>query len=360
MTAAISNLPAGRRSATTNYDPIPGLAEDGIEVSAIVEVDPAVGTVTVDLTDNIDCLPCGINLSEACARTSALIGVFNSIEHTVPRNAGSFRRVDIRLRDGCIVGVPRHPTSTSAATTNLADRTVGAVQLALSQLGDGIGMAEFGPVIPSAGAVISGQDPRSGQTFVNQIFLMLTGGAATPHANGWLTAAHAGNNGMLFFDSIEVDELRYPILVRERRMAPDSEGAGRTTGAQSAHVEFGPITGCELHVIYGADGAVNPAQGARGGQAGSVCRHELRGSDGSVSVAPSGGELILRDGESVRCWTTSGGGYGDPRLRPVDEVLHDVAEGLITPDRAAAVYGVVVTAAGALDARATELARASA
>ena len=38
-----------------------------------------------------------------------------------------------------------------------------------------------------------------------------------------------------------------------------------------------------------------------------------------------------------------GGGYGDPRLRPVPKVLHDVLEGLVTPEAARAVYGVAIT-----------------
>ena len=45
------------------------------------------------LRDNADCLPCGLNLSEATARTAAMIGVFNGIAATVPPNAGSFRQL---------------------------------------------------------------------------------------------------------------------------------------------------------------------------------------------------------------------------------------------------------------------------
>ena len=79
--------------------------------------DPAAARIEVDLRDNPDCLPCGLNLSEACSRTAAMVGIFNSIDHTVPKNAGSFRRIEVLLRENCIVGIPRHPTSTSVATT---------------------------------------------------------------------------------------------------------------------------------------------------------------------------------------------------------------------------------------------------
>ena len=36
--------------------------------------------------------------------------------------------IDVRLREGWVVGIPRHPMSCSVATTNLADRLVNAVQ----------------------------------------------------------------------------------------------------------------------------------------------------------------------------------------------------------------------------------------
>ena len=49
--------------------------------------------IEVDLSDNLDCLPCGLNLSEATARTAAMIGIFNGIGASVPPNAGSFRRI---------------------------------------------------------------------------------------------------------------------------------------------------------------------------------------------------------------------------------------------------------------------------
>jgi N-methylhydantoinase B len=49
--------------------------------------------IRVDLTDNPDQMACGLNVSEACTRTSAMIAIFNSVDPTVPKNAGSFRRI---------------------------------------------------------------------------------------------------------------------------------------------------------------------------------------------------------------------------------------------------------------------------
>ena len=54
-----------------------------------------------------------------------------------------------------------------------------------------------------------------------------------------------------------------------------------------------------------------------------------------------------------------GGGYGDPLLRSPDQVARDLAQGTISAQTAAEVYGVVLTASGGVDEAATESRRAS-
>ncbi len=308
--------------------------------------------IEIDLRDNPDCLPCGLNLSEACARTSAMVGVFNSIELTVPKNAGAFRRLRIHLREGCIVGIPRHPTSCSVATTNVADRVANAVQCALAEIADGIGMAECGAVLPASTGVISGRDAVSGEPFVNQIFLGVTGGAGAPTTDGWLTICHVGNAGLCYQDSIELDEMRQPLIVRERRLLADTEGPGRTRGSPSLRVEFGPSAG-ELEIAYVSDGTVNAARGTRGGGTGGAARESKRSRNGDLTALPSSGQVSLIAGETVVSVTCGGGGYGEPASRDVELVRRDVAEGWITPARAHDVYRVALHPNGTLDAATT-------
>lgn len=339
MIDAIGKLPSGRVSATSTHDPIPGTPPEGITIKAEVEVDAATGMIVVDLTDNMDSLPCGLNLSEACARTSALIGVFNSIDHSVPKNAGAFRRVDVRLREGSVCGVPIHPTSCSAATTNLADRVCAATQSAIAQVADGFGMAEVGAGLSPASGVISGHDPRTGKSFINQLFLGATGGGATAHNDAWMTYLHAGNGGLCFIDSVELDELCQPILVESRRLLKDTEGPGRQRGAPSLEVTFGPV-GCDVDVAFVSDGTINGPTGVRGGGSGGQSRQYLRKADGSLVETEQVKVQRVSAGEAIISITCGGGGYGDPRERDPAKVRHDVAEGWISPERAAEIYGV--------------------
>ena len=218
-----------------------------------------------------------------------------------------------------------------------------AVQRGLSELGDGIGLAEAGGVIPAAAGVVSGRDPRSGnEPFVNQIFMVITGGAGTPWTDGWLTIFHAGGAGMLRRDSVEIAELRHPMIVEVQRLEPDSEGAGRYRGAPGAYVEYGPA-GTSMTVAYGADGVENPALGARGGLAGGGSKHFKRERDGRLTELPPQAFVELADGERIVSITAGGGGYGPPQERDPERVRHDVAEGWVTPERAREVYRVAVT-----------------
>ena len=53
--------------------------------------------------------------------------------------------------------------------------------------------------------------------------------------------------------------------------------------------------------------------------------------------------LEVNEGDVIRIHTGSGGGYGDPRRRPRDQVLEDVTNGLVTAEQARSAYGIEVT-----------------
>jgi N-methylhydantoinase B len=338
MASAIHQLPAGRVTSTTAHDPfaeIPG----GISLSVSIEVKPADGRVVVDLTQNPDCLPCGMNLSESTSRNAALIGVFNSLGREVPANEGSFRRVDVMLRENCVVGIPRHPASCSIP--GLADRLINAIQRSFAELGDGFGLAEGGLIMPPTLGVISGTDPVTNESFIDQLILpSFTGGPGAPEADGWLMVGAVVTGGMMLRDSVEIDELRHPIRIWRQSIIPDSEGAGRYRGAPGAYCEFGPV-GTSIDVMYASDGNELPAQGARGGGAGACARQFISRSSGKLEEVRSEG-VHLQDGETIVSYSCGGGGYGEPRERDRVRVRIDVVEGWITPERARAAYGVDV------------------
>jgi len=356
MRSAIRELPAGTVTMSSRHDPFPGAPEDGVPVNVSLRIEPEDARIVVDLRDNLDNLPFGLNTTQATAESACLIGVFNSIP-PVPRNAGSFGRVKILLKEGCIVGIPRHPCSCSIATAGLADHVANALVAAFAQLADGYGMAEVGRCNPPALAVISGIAPATGEPYINQVFFAATGGAAMATQDAWLTTIHIGNAGVCAMDSIELDELNFPLICQERRLAPDTAGPGRQRGAPGFWVEYGPTVN-RMHCVYNSDGSIYPARGVRGGGNGALAAQYKRQRDGTLEPLPIAASIALEPGETCVSLCAAGGGYGSPQERPLAAVRKDLEEGWITPEHAASVYGLVFYDDGTIDESATAARRA--
>jgi N-methylhydantoinase B len=340
MEAVLAKMPAGTLRGRTVHDPFPGTSENGLELQVAIAIDPAEGRVVLDLTDNPDNQPCGLNQTEATAGGATIAGFAGALPEQVPINAGAFRRIEVRLREGSVAGIPEFPHSCSCATTNIADRIVSMVQSALSDVDDGFGAAEgAGGQAPGKG-VIAGTDERTGARFVNQLIIGGVGGGATPFVDGWPTHQRPSAGALIYHDSAEVDEMRYPILVHARELVRDSGGAGRRRGGNSTRVvlepRFRPLT-----VSYALEGLVNPARGVRGGVDGMPPSAELE-VDGRVSPLPPIANLELRPGERIVSVPGGGGGYGDPFERDPEAVLDDVREGRISAEAAEVEYGVVL------------------
>ena len=363
MVDAIKKMPGGKLSNTTTYDPLPPVLPNGLPIRVDVAVDPAAGYIDVDLTHNPDNMDFGLNESLACATSNAMCGVFNCMDPDVPHNAGSFSRVRVHLREGCITGIPKFPHSCSMATTNIGDRIVNVTQSAFAAIGDGHGLAEGAIGMGAGAAVISGIDWRRDGPFINQEWLITNGGPATPETDGWLNYGLPVAAGLMYRGSVEVDESKYPILVKHLRVIPGGGGAGRMRGAPGSEIVYGPRRD-PMTIVVSCDGQVHPPQGVRGGQAGPAAATFKVGIDGREEKLPGVVEVRLEAGEWIRGVDAGGGGYGNPLERDPRRVLRDVSERWETAARAYEVYGVVLTGSAdddslAIDEAATDARRKS-
>jgi N-methylhydantoinase B len=354
-------MPATSLVGEGRHDPYPGLP-DGIPLKVGIEIDPEAARVVLDLRDNPDNYPGGLNESRACATNNVVAGLFNSIDPDVPHNAGSYRRVEVLLREGCVAGIPKFPHSCSMATTNVADRLISITQAAFAELGEGFGLAEGAMGMGPCFAVVSGEDPRLDHApYVNQLFIGAAGGPGGPVADGWPTYMIPVIASLLYLDSVEVDEQKYPIYVEERRLLADSEGAGRHRGAPGCQVTYGPV-GEPMTAAYTVEAHFNPPRGVRGGQPGSRSDGWKLDAEGRRIEIPKADAIVVTPGERIVAVTAGGGGYGEPFEREPEAVRSDVLEGWITEGRAEEVYGVVLQhgADRAVDADATAKARGTA
>lgn len=363
MAESISRLPKARLVNKGRSDPLQGILPDGLELTVIVEIDPDEGRIHVDLSDNPPCVDVGLNTSLGAA-TSAVVGaIFNALEKDIPRNAGSFRRLSFTYAENSVVGAPVFPHSCSMGTTNVSERLVNITQSAFAQLGDGHGLSEGGTGLGAGMAVISGRDARrGGAPFVNRMMLSTNGGPASPVADGWVNYAIPVIAGLMYRDSVEVDELKHPLRVRSLELVQDSSGAGRQRGAPAQQIELEP-TGNDITAVISCDGQHAPPRGVVGGLPGTPGATWLVGGNGEAERLPNVVQVTLKRGQALRGRDSAGGGYGDPLARDPARVLHDVLEGWESREKARDVYGVVFTGAIedetlAVDTAATEALRA--
>jgi N-methylhydantoinase B len=152
---------------------------------------------------------------------------------------------------------------------------------------------------------------------------------------------------------VEVLEAEAPVVVRRFSLAPDSEGPGRFRGGFGVAYELEIRHPSAVVVMRGKDRQRFCAWGAGGGHAGTTSGNT--GTRRGATPHDIGKRTVYRPelGEVIRLWGGGGGGFGDPFERDPEMVAADVAAGLVSPERASEVYGVALSASGALDAATT-------
>jgi N-methylhydantoinase B len=145
----------------------------------------------------------------------------------------------------------------------------------------------------------------------------------------------------MYFDSIEVDEQRFPIIIEKLEIVSDSGGAGKWRGSPASEVRFrarhDPVS-----FAYSADGYLNPARGVAGGLTAKRCEvWKSKGKDEKV-ILPKMSQEILQPGEILGSECCGGGGFGNPFDRDPEKVRWDAREGFISLEKAREIYGVVL------------------
>jgi len=251
------------------------------------------GRIHVDLSDNPPCVDVGLNTSLGSATSAVVVAIFNALDKDIPRNAGSFRRLSFTYDENSVVGAPVFPHSCSMGTTNVSERLVNITQSAFAQLGDGHGLSEGGTGLGAGMAVISGRDARrGGAPFVNRMMLSTNGGPASPVADGWVNYAIPVIAGLMYRDSVEVDELKHPLRVRSLQLVQDSSGAGRQRGAPAQQIELEP-TGNDITAVISCDGQHAPPRGVVGGLPGTPGATWLVGGNGEAERLPNVVQVTL-------------------------------------------------------------------
>ena len=347
----ISAIPDGtyHGESTVFYDGI----HEGSEMKINLHVTVRGDEITFDFTGSSPQTEGFVNAPYAATASAVLLTFLMLINPDIPHNDGIMRPIHIINPEGSFLNA-RFPAATTfgnSITGPNADAIFKAMAQALPKRVTA-GWNRF------LGFTMTGRDPRRNRAYVDILFLALKGGSGgTWMADGYDHIGLINCAGGILAQDYEMFEIHDPHFLLKHEYLPDSAGAGRWRGGLGVETEF-VIYGENVTGIAFGDGIEEKAKafGFFGGKEGVVNRVELRYPDGTVRVAKS--KEIIRNiptGTIFNEKAGGGGGYGDPFQRPIEKVLEDVKNEVVSIENAQTLYGVVIHEATlSVDEAATE------
>jgi N-methylhydantoinase B len=203
---------------------------------------------------------------------------------------------------------------------------------------------------------VNSVDHRTGRRVVASIDPISGGAGGNPREDG--TDGSGGNSSFLKNTPVEINEAEVPIRILRYGLARDSAGAGRFRGGLASELEFRVYAPNTRITARNRDRSRFRAWGIKGGRAGGASRFVLNPGTNRETDLGNTDILTAAPGDVIRIACGGAAGWGNPWERPAEDVLMDVRRGFVSPDRAAADYGVVLVD-GAIDTAATAQRRAA-
>ncbi len=290
--------------------------------------------IAIDFTGTSPVSSYGINVPLTYTQAYASFGVRCIVGSSVPNNAGSLAPIVVTAPEGSIVNAPR-PCAVSARHVigqMLPDVVLGCLGHALPDRVPAEGSSSlWNPVLLGGHGLVGDADYGDATPFAINIFH--SGGAgARPGRDGLsATAFPSGVRNT----PVEINETIAPIVVWRKEYRPDSGGPGRYRGGLGQTMEIAHAQGAPFAISAMSDRVTHPARGRFGG--GDAATGAVRLRDGGPLRAK--GRQTIPAGDSLILEMPGGGGLGEVRDRPGQDVERDLRDGLISEDAARRDYG---------------------
>jgi N-methylhydantoinase B len=136
---------------------------------------------------------------------------------------------------------------------------------------------------------------------------------------------------------VEVWESETSLMVTEKRLVPNSGGAGAFRGGLGQRLTMRNDTGRPMAIDVMGYRSDYPPEGAAGGRAGGARQMVI--NDRPI---PHKGHFVLAPGDHLTRIEAGGGGFGNPYDRNRGALAADIREGFVTAAGAAHDYGIFV------------------
>jgi N-methylhydantoinase B len=137
---------------------------------------------------------------------------------------------------------------------------------------------------------------------------------------------------------IELQEIKYPMIIEQHALRPDSGGAGRYRGGLGVVLTYRCLVKCRANINL--ERLTDPPWGLHGGLKGAINEAIITRANGEQRTVQKETEIALDPGDRVTFLTAGGGGYGDASERSADDIRRDLTEGLVTEGGVAAYGGL--------------------
>ncbi|WP_102348688.1 hydantoinase B/oxoprolinase family protein [Bacillus sp. Marseille-P3661] len=319
--------------------------------------------LTFDLTETDEQSPGFINCTYAAAISGVYTAVFPYLCEKIPWNAGVFRQIDIKVKEGTVHHA-KFPAPVGFGTVHASICTTNATAATLGKmLTSSISFNEEAMANWSGAAFVYnlfGRD-QSGEPFATMLLSSdLQGTGAKGFADGYDVGGKllAPRSSVANVESLES---LYPVMFLYRRRTKDSGGAGKFRGGVSAETAFTPYKTNKIDLTVNTNGVNHSSSpgisgGFPGGGSTAILIREANLQEfWNIGELPISVETMenkeflqaksafeLNDGDVFVAVPHGGGGYGDPTEREPIRVLDDFNNGLVSKEQAEQVYGVII------------------
>jgi N-methylhydantoinase B len=298
-----------------------------ITLAVAIEV-RADGTLHADFDGTGACVRKGINVPFCYTRAMVLYTIKCLTVPELPNNGGMTVPITAVAPAGCLLNA--QPPSATGARHMIGHYVAPLVLGALADAAPDRVMADCGMM-----NLLTVQGTHRDGRPLSTLYFAAGGFGALSDHDGPEVLPGPSNMAVV---PVEVWEALTSTTIESKRLLADSGGAGKARGGLGQEVVIRNDSGHLLTVLCMANRTEFAPQGFAGGQAGRVRELRLNGE----TIDPKGRHQ-LAVGDRLTLIEAGGGGYGEPRERAREKVLHDLRNGFISAAVACAQYGLDAT-----------------
>jgi N-methylhydantoinase B len=324
----VEQIPDGSYTAESVLDN-DGRNKTPVRVKVTVKIEGS--QMTVDFSEMNPQVPSPMNSGKSGGIAGARVAFKALTSPDLDVNEGCFRPLSVVLPEGTIVSA-KPPSAIglwSISLPTVIDTILKALAPAMPHMIPAAHKGDMG------GCSFFGFRPDGSRFILMNIFGGGWGGR--PDEDGE-SASVSVCQGDVRNTPVELQEIKYPVLIEKHALRRDSGGAGAHRGGLGLEITYRLLQPCKANI--NCDRTVDPPWGLHGGKPAAVNSAIVhRAADASETTVYKATELEIGAGDAVTFLTAGGGGYGEPAGRSRAAIARDVAEGLVSPAAAAAQYG---------------------